>query len=129
MEAEEFESQVIEYCKLQETLKEAEKRSNVLKASIYEYMDMNSIGDQTVNGYKLTRRLSHRTTVDDAKLLAVVKNWGDVGARCIKTREYVDEDALESLVYNHKIGKDEHAQLDTCRTVKSVYSLYTKARK
>ena len=79
--------------------------------------------EYSTNGYKAKRVETERVTMDEDKLLAVLHRYNI--DEVIKTREYVDMDALENYLYH----KDESeivgllSAIDSCREVKTVVSL------
>lgn len=74
--------------------------------------------------FKATYIVSDRTTMDEAKLLGVIhKNNLPETLGIIKTKEYIDEDALESAIYNGEISDDVMAQISECTIKKEVISL------
>lgn len=72
-------------------------------------------------GYKATLSISKRVDVNEEKLIDVLKNNGITDA--IKTKEYVDMDTLESLIYNNKINLDVLNLIGDCRSEKEVRTL------
>ena len=130
MTQEDFNESVLDYCEIDEQIKSLNKQKNDLKDKICAYMDEEGIDKTVVSGYSLTRSVSHRTTVDEDKLLKVVKGWSvrnTVGL--IKTKEYVDTDVLEDLTYNGHIPPSELKELDVCRQVTEVVTLRPTKRK
>lgn len=74
--------------------------------------------------YKATYIVSERTSMDEAKLIGVIhsNNIPD-SLGIIKTKEYIDEDALESAIYNNEISDEVMAQIANCMDKKEVVSL------
>lgn len=84
-----------------------------------------NVDSYSVGGYTAKYIVSQRVSMDEDKLLTVMKKHhiSDV----IKTREYVDMDALENYLY-HLDEDDENTKavlndIDLCRDVKEVISL------
>lgn len=79
--------------------------------------------EYSAGGYKAKRIVSERVSMNEDKLLAVMKKHYLV--QVIKTREYVDMDALEDYLYH--IDEDDNkellAEIDKCREVKEVVQL------
>lgn len=82
------------------------------------------------------RTVVHKETLDEARLIPVLRKYDIPGI--IKTKEYVDMDALEAYLYN--MYKDETRLLDdsvgaisrdiaNCREVKEEVRLTVKAAK
>lgn len=112
-----FKDSVSTYCELSAKIKELEKQQAQLKDEICAYMEDNNLSKQVVDGYSLSYKVQHRTKVNDDKMLAIVKGWGTVSNDIVKTKEYVDEDKLESAVYNGYVSPAQLKELDACRTV------------
>lgn len=74
--------------------------------------------------YKATYIVSERTSMNESKMLGVIhsNNIPD-SLGIIKTKEYIDEDALESAIYNGEISEDVLAQIAECMEKKEVVSL------
>ena len=88
---------------------------------IKELMDE---GSYEANGYKATKSVQVRETMNEDKLLDVLQNIsGSYENGLIKTKEYVDMDVLESMLYKGKIPKDILMQIDKCRETKEVVTL------
>ena len=80
--------------------------------------------------YKASYIVSERTSMDEVALLRVIhSNNIPNSLGIIKTREYIDEDALESAIYNKEIPDDVMNQISDCMIKKEVISLkLTKAK-
>ena len=123
MDEQTFISNVEAYCKMDAMCKELQKQRDALRESICTYMSDNKLNKQAVDGFSLSMSVSQKTTVDNEKLLSIVKGWGDVSKEVIRTKEYVDENLLENAVYNGEVEDDQLQELDACRTVKEVTTL------
>lgn len=79
--------------------------------------------EYSAGGYKAKRIVTERVSINEDKLLAVMKKHGVT--EVIKTREYVDMDELENYLYH--IDEDDNKKLfediDKCRDVKEVIQL------
>ena len=77
--------------------------------------------EYSAGGYTVKRIVAVKETMNEAKLLEVLRQNGiDVA---IKTREYVDMDALEAYFYNNTPSADLARQLDSCRTTTETVQL------
>ena len=82
----------------------------------------------SAGGYTAKRTVSQREKLNEDKLMAVILKHGikDV----IKTKEYVDMDALENYLYHTEMTASLAADLDSCKTVTEVVTLrVTKEKK
>ena len=83
--------------------------NNKLKEAIKESKQENT--DIKVAGWKCTLTVTEETKVNEEKLIEVLKNNNiDV----IKTKEYVDFDALEKLIYSGDVPKEVLLEMDKC---------------
>lgn len=78
-------------------------------------------GSYEAGGYKATKSVQTRESFNEDKLLDLLRQY-DVGD-IIKTKEYVDMDALESAIYKGKIDKELLLAIDKCRESKEVITL------
>ena len=91
---------------------------------------MLELGTEVYNagGYTAKRTVSHRESLNEDKLMVVILKHGikDV----IKTKEYVDMDALENYLYHNEMTSSLAADLDSCKTKTEVVTLrVTKDKK
>lgn len=71
--------------------------------------------------YKATYTISKRETMDEEILLEVAHQFGI--PEIVKTKEYIDFDALENAIYNGKISPEILTEMDRARSVKEVVTL------
>lgn len=77
--------------------------------------------EYSTGGYKVKRIVAVKEAMNEAKLLEVLRQNGiDVA---IKTREYVDMDALEAYLYNNMPSEELARQLEGCRTTTETVQL------
>ena len=93
---------------------------------------LSELGEDTYSagGYTVKRIVAVKETMNEAKLLEVLRQNGITDA--IKTKEYVDMDALEAYLYNNVPSADLARQLEACRTTSETVQLRlskTKAKK
>lgn len=85
--------------------------------------DMMEEGSYESGGYKATKSVQHRESMNEDKLLELLKNTSAIYHGIIKTKEYVDMNALESALYKGTLSKDVLLEIDKCREVKEVVTL------
>ena len=85
--------------------------------------DMMEEGSYEAGGWKATKTISTRETMNEDKLLDVAKKNSYYLSDIIKTKEYIDMDKLESLLYKGNISKDVLMEIDKCRESKEVVTL------
>lgn len=80
-------------------------------------------GSYEAGGYKATKSVTTRDSMNENKLLDVLSKAGFKDTPIIKTKEYVDMDELESAIYKGLIEKDILMEIDKCRESKEVVTL------
>lgn len=80
-------------------------------------------GSYEAGGWKATKTISTRETMNEEKLLDVAKKNSYYLSDIIKTKEYIDMDKLESLLYKGNISKEVLMEIDKCRESKEVITL------
>lgn len=81
-------------------------------------------GSYEAGGYKATKSIQKRESMNEEKLLDTLKKIPQaVYSGIIKTKEYVDMDALESAIYKGDLDKDVLLKIDKCRETKEVVTL------
>lgn len=99
---------------------------------IKELMEANDLTRFESDNYKVSLSISVRDTIDEELLLSEartfviadgvdLKSAEEVGL--IKTKEYVDMDVLESLIYKGGISEEDLLKVDKCRDRKEVAML------
>lgn len=88
-----------------------------IKAALVELGE----NEYSAGGFTVKRIVAVKESMNEAKLLEVLKQNGiDVA---VKTREYVDMDALEAYLYNNIPSTDLARQLESCRTTSETVQL------
>lgn len=77
--------------------------------------------EYTAGGYVVKRTVSERESMNEERLLEMMKKHNVPNV--IKTREYVDMDALENYLYNNELSDEMAADLNSCREIKEVVQL------
>ena len=77
--------------------------------------------EYSAGGYTVKRIVAVKESMNEAKLLEVLRQNGITDA--IKTKEYVDMDALEAYLYNNTPDADLARQLEGCRTTSETVQL------
>lgn len=94
--------------------KEADKLASKIKA------EMKDEPKCTLDGYAYERKVSYRESVDEDKLLHLVKQNN---IPVVKLVEKVDEEALSELIMEGRVGVEI---IEQCTTKKEVVALYMK---
>lgn len=97
-------------------------------AEIKALMTELELDKASTEDYTATLSIQHRETMDEDKLLEVLRNAGYADI-VIRTKEYVDMDLLESAIYHEMIDKDTLLAMQRCKEVKEVQTLKISKRK
>ena len=73
------------------------------------------------DGFVAKRVVTTKETMNEERLLTLAKKHGVTDL--IKTKEYIDIDALESRLYNGKLSQDFVAELASCKSSTEVVQL------
>ena len=76
--------------------------------------------DIEINGWKCSLTVEDKKEMNEDRLLEFCKKHK---LDCIKTKEYVDGDALEKLIYAGKISEKLIIEMDKCNDVKTKETL------
>lgn len=78
-------------------------------------------------GYKATYSVSTRESMNEDKLLEIAHIYGI--PEIVKTKEYIDFDALEDAIYNNRISNEILMEMDKAKEVKEVVTLRVTKKK
>ena len=105
-----------------DSLKKITERDNGrIKDMMFELnLTERQVGDKIVK-----RIVQERESLNEERLLELIKAKcsPEIQARIIKTKEYVDTDCLEDVIYSGTLSSDFLIDMDTCREVKEVVTL------
>ena len=108
------------YAENKAMLEDYKKICDTENKQIKELMDE---GSYEVSGWKATKTITTRETMNEDKLLDTLIKAGFKDTSIIKTKEYVDMDELESAIYKGMLEKDILMEIDKCRESKEVTTL------
>jgi len=92
-----------------------DKENAQIKAIMQDY----AVPQYIAGGYKATYTIQKRETVDEEMLIEILKRNGECEG-IIKTKEYIDFDALENAIYHNRIPEDILTQMAEATEVKEV---------
>lgn len=72
-------------------------------------------------GYKATYTVSNRETMNEERLLEIAHQFGI--PEIVKTKEYIDFDALEKAIYDGKISEAILLEMDKAKESKQITTL------
>ena len=110
-----------QYAENKADLDDYKKLCEKQNAEIKKYMEELGETEYTAGGYVAKYTVSERETINETRLLEMLKKHKIPGV--IKTREYVDMDAFETYLYNVELSDELASDLATCREVKEVVQL------
>lgn len=123
-----LEELVASYGKHNADAKELKKVCDTENAEIKKLMVSDNLTNFSANGYTVKYSVSKQESLNEDKVLDILKRDWEIrgnGAECpyIKTKEYIDMDMLESVLYKGEIPQDVMAELNTCRITKEIPKL------
>lgn len=101
-----------------ESYKKICDRENAQIKSIMRDMDLSSY---EAGGYKATYTVSERESMNEEMLLEIAHKY-DI-PEIVKTKEYIDYDALENAIYNEQISQDVLLEMNKAKESKEVVTL------
>ncbi len=129
-----LEELVPHYGELDTQAKAIKKEMDSDKVTIKNLLAESNQKNFTAGGYTVNYVVRTKVTVDEDKMLNVLKadwkkRYGDIPCPYIKTKEYVDMDQLESVLYANELPTDVMAELDKCQTkTENVALMCSKAK-
>jgi len=103
------------------------KQCDAQNSEIKKLMAEQKIKDFEADGVTVKYIIQNKESMDESRLIQVLKKGGY--SDIIKTREYVDMDALENALYHDTIDKDTIVEMDKCRECKEVVQLRVSKKK
>ncbi len=101
------------------------KSTDAVNKQIKELMVEQGLAEKAAGGYVARYSVSKSESYNTEALLNYMHKHKEFEP-CIKTQEYVDEQALEDLIYKGKISKTKITALDKFRIVKETPKLIIK---
>lgn len=89
-----------------------------IKTAIHDIQKENT--DIEIEGWKCSLTVTEEATFNEDRLIEFAKKHK---LKIVKTKEYIDEDALERLIYNGQISKELLIEMDKCKDVKTKETL------
>lgn len=88
-----------------------------------------------IDGWEMTYRVDQKHNIDEDKMLAILKSYwtkknGSMECPFIKTKEYIDQEALQNAIFNGDIAdKKVLMELKACDTLIAQEKLFVKKAK
>ena len=100
------------------------KDTDKLNTEIKQLMKENELTDYSTKNYKAIYEIRKSESLDEDQVIEILKANGVKNV--VKTKEYVDEDALEQAIYNGKLDQNVLKAINECRIVKETVALKIK---
>lgn len=96
-------------------------------AQIKAIMKDFAVDKYTAGDYNASYIISTRESMNEEVLLEIAHNYGI--PEIVKTKEYIDFDALEKAIYDGKISQEILLEMDKAKEVKEVITLRVTKKK
>jgi hypothetical protein len=125
----ELKEKATQYVQYKNEIAPIEKKCKALNTSIKSLMEVLKVDDvQLDDGSTLKYTISKSESLDEEKLIKQLKHFAPF-TQCIKTKEYIDMDILESEIYHGDLSDDALCAMDSCRKTKEIVKLEIKKGK
>lgn len=112
-----------EYAEKKEQFDKLKKECDKLSKQIKDVLrDDGDRVDYTTDLVSLKLTVSYRTSLNEDKAISILQGT-DTGSAVIKTKLYVDTDALEDLIYKEQVDADLMKKLQECIDTKRVETI------
>ena len=116
-----LENLIPQYALNKSELDSYKKLCDAENAQIKEIMLSESIEEATSGGYVAKVVVQNRESMNEEKLLEIAHHHGI--SEIVKTKEYIDFDALENAIYRGLINQEIILEMDSAKEVKEVVTL------
>lgn len=120
---------VLDYGTNKDSLDEFKKLCDMENNKIKEIMRDNGIDKHTSGQYTVSYSVTQKEVIDEDSMLDYLKKHIDPSSGVIKTKEYIDADALENAIYKKELSDDVIAGLSQFSTIKETEVLRLKKAK
>ena len=115
------------YVENKSVLDEYKKIVDKENADIKSIMMDGELKEYSTDHYKASCTVSVRETMKEDVLLDIAHSYGI--SEIVKTKEYIDFDALENAIYNNRIPQDVLLEMDKAKETKEIITLRVTKRK
>lgn len=129
MSSEMLDTLILNYAEHNEKLNDYKKLAAEENKRIKQELGNQMLTEYQVNNVKVVVSTRKTETLNEEMLLGILKTADittDTLSKVVKTKEYIDMDALESVIYKGEIPEDVVATFDVCREVKETQVLNIK---
>ena len=110
-----------QYAKNKQEMDDYKKICDKENAQIKELMSSEGITEKEAGGYIAKYSVQQRESMNEAMLLEIAHQHGI--PEIVKTKEYIDFDALEDAIYKGLISREVLLEMDKAKEVKEVVVL------
>ena len=119
----ELRNSAIQYAKYKAEIDPLEKKCKTLNTTIKGLMEILNLDSVPLpDGSSVKYSMTTKETLDEEKLIKQLKHFAP-DTECIKKKEYIDMDVLESEIYHGLLSDDALIAMDSCRNVKEIPKL------
>lgn len=95
------------------------KSNNVLNENIKSYMQEHNLNTASSDKYTASLSVTNKESLNEDLAIEIIKSklGGPLLATVIKKKEYIDEDALEKLIYNGDFDPNDLAKAKITKTI------------
>lgn len=111
---------ILKYAENKEKLEAFKKLTEAENKEIKFLMKSSGETEHISDEYKASYVVSTRESMNEEMLLVVAHKYG---IPVIKTKEYIDFDALENAIYNNRISNEALLEMDKAKSKKEVVTL------
>lgn len=115
---------VDDYGELKVELDALKKDADEYNKCIKELMQTEGLKEFDTGRYKAVYQVRKSESLDEEKVIEILKSNGIKGI--VKTKQYVDEDALENAIYNGKLDSNIIKEINKTKITKESVALTIK---
>lgn len=112
------------YGDVKSKLADLKKEESNLNQTIKSLMIADDLKEVSTDTYKVVYQERTSESLDEDKVIDILKKNNVKGI--VKTKQYVDEDALEQAIYNGKLDADIIKQISNAKITKTTVALMVK---
>lgn len=127
-----LEQLVLEYANNKSVADRYKKLADKLNTEIKSIMESRNLTDVTAGDYTVKYVVQNRETMDEDKLISIIDDAPGISqlrSTIIKTKEYVDFDALENAIYHGDIPQEVVQAMNRAREVRKIVTLRINKKK
>lgn len=119
-----LDSLINKYGDVKSKLADLKKEESNLNQTIKSLMVADDLKEVSTDTYKVVYQERTSESLDEDKVIDILKKNNVKGI--VKTKQYVDEDALEQAIYNGKLDADIIKQISNAKITKTTVALMVK---